>query len=505
MKKLGAITASFTLLIVVLLIGAAPHGDGGGQEAITSSASATMPPTTASSYSNCLAPPKTLSPTVPSDMAFPRQADANCFAWSQFIALNWVASAEYRGKPDPNATPATFGEPLDRRLTVWETYKLPSEVFLPDAKAPAPWNSWPTDRTKLLGQLKSKFDPEPPLDLSEFGQASMGHPWLTAQNGKLTMYEMRMNEDEFNYVVQNKLYNAYNQAKIAQDPGFNLPDGTAGSSQYGTTGSIETKAAWVELTDTALYPKFKIADALVKYPGDDKPRKVVVGLVGLHIIHKTGLGQQFIWATFEHVGNCPSRTDIAEDTLLPGYTYYNAKCDPKTDYYKCKVNFNPTNIKCGGKDQPKCNYAAPNQIVRENPLSTRLNNNVVGLNEAVWDVIAAANKDSVYLNYQLVNTLWATSNTPIPAGSHTPLTEGDPSPGINQEKVTNTTLETYVQTSLTCLSCHTNAPIAKATRPATLKIQDPVIAGTPATSTNPYASDYSFLMNNAKTPPAKKK
>jgi len=157
----------------------------------------------AGSTSNCLAPPFLVQSganayTTPTDIVLTRQADVNCFAWQEFISLNWVASSAMRGQPDVSIPPQQFGEPNDLRPTVWETYKESDEVFLANAADPGPWNAWPKGNSgptvKVLGGMRSELDPEPPLDLSDIGQASTGHPWLTAQSGILTLYERRMNE-----------------------------------------------------------------------------------------------------------------------------------------------------------------------------------------------------------------------------------------------------------------------------------------------------------------------
>ncbi|WP_313913829.1 hypothetical protein [Tahibacter sp.] len=455
------------------------------------------------STSNCLAPPFLVSATpgqygytVPKDFALTRQADANCFAWQQFLALNWAASSTQRGQPDTSVPATQFGDPNDQRASVWETYKESDEVFLANAQNPGPWNSGfgGTPSVKVLGGMKSEIAPEPTLDLSAIGQASQGSPWLTAQSGILTLYERRMNEDEYNYIVQNKLYNADVQQKFVVSPGINLPDGTEASSAYGSVGAIETKAAWLELPNAADWPYYKISKAVVTYPGQ-KPKTVVVGLVGLHIIHKTALGQQFIWATFEHKRNAPSKSAVAAGAFTPPYTYYNPDCDPATDHYKCTVNANPSTYN-GGKNP----LTAPIQTVRVTDIPTRPNNDVVGLNEYVWaQVITPQNPDSVFLNYELVNTLWSNQNTPIAAGSRTPLPTPQLSPGPSQEPVANTTMETYVQ-NLTCLDCHASAPIASVKPVKSTTIFDPATAGSAATATNPYASDYSFLLNNAQQP-----
>jgi len=507
--RIAATTSAAALGLLLLTAAVPPAG---------SPPPAPAPAATAPSTSNCLAPPFLVKQgnnayTTPKDFAaIPRQPDANCLAWQEFISLNWVASSTMRGQPNTSVTPQQFGTPNDTRPVVWETYKESDEVFLPNAAKPPAWNAWVGgNAVKALGGMKSETDPEPTLDLSDIGQASTGSPWLTGQNHYLTMYERRMNQDEFNYIVNNQLYNANMQQQFVQvhpvpptttgtqaplpPVGLSLPDGTAATAAYGPLGSIETKAAWIELDNPNDWPRYKTSKAVITYPGQ-KPKNVTVGLVGLHIIHKTALGQQFIWATFEHVDNCPDVTQVAAKTTRP-YTYYNPKCDPKTDAYACKVNANPSTYK------PAKPYSAPQQVVRSVPVPTRANNNVAGLNQYVWAQIKATSPKSVYLNYMLVNTLWSNQNTTIAPGARTPLYANQLSPAPNQEPVSNATLETYVQ-NLTCLTCHASAPVATVTPQSTTKIFNPAKAGTSATALNPYASDYSFLLDNAQTPAANK-
>lgn len=472
--------------LAVLLASSVAHGQ----------SQPSKPPAGGGNTSNCLAPP-TLTANVPNNIALTRQADANCFAWQEFIGLSWEASPTQRGQPNTSIPASKFGEPDNMRATVWESYKESDQVFLKGAKDPGAWNAKTVAKVKILGGLRPRFSPEPQLDLTDIGQASQGSPWLTAQNGHPTFYERYMNEVEYNYIRANKLYDAKVQPGFAVSPGISLPDGTASSAAYGTMGSIEIKAAWLELPNKVDWPYFKTSFAMVTYPGK-APKKVVVGLTGLHIIHKTALGQQFIWATFEHVRNAPDASQVASKTFKPPYTYYNPDCNPATDYYKCVANADPSKVNNG-----KNPLRAPIQVVRMAAIASRPNDDVVGLNEYVWSqVIAPQNAKSVFLNYELVNTLWSNQNTVVQPGARVPLVAAQLSPGLDQEPVANTTMETYVQ-NLTCLSCHASAPIAKvpkAGRVELTKIFDPATAGTPATQQNALAADYSFLLKTASFP-----
>jgi len=475
--------------------------------------------TGAQSSGGCL-PVPTISPTIPADVLLTNQQYANCFAWQQFIALNWKASTTTCAA-DPAVPAAKFGEPNDTSPVVWETYKEASEVFLPNAVRPSDWcsqQSLPASFAKMnVKNLKktsahgfkvltatSKDADNPNLKLSDFTQAFTPGSWLTAQNKYITLYEIRLNQDEFNYIRDNKLYDATVQQTFVQNPGINLPDGSAQFSQYGNIGSIELKAAWIQLDDPSLWPYFKTSQAYVVYPwGPTSPKLVTVGLVGLHIIHKTVNGQQFFWATFEHVNNAPSTSDISNKTLKSWYTYYNANCDPSKDYYKCAWNAgsSPTTCLPYFPQQPGDPYQVPMQVVRTTPISTLSTNNIASLNQFMWGQISAANSDSVFLNYQLVNVLWPNNNTTIPAGATTPLTSGDPQPTPNQQIVANTTMETYFQSCNTCLDCHVNAPIAKVSPlPKPLNVLRLSLSKSLQASSGTYASDYSFLLSRAQVP-----
>jgi hypothetical protein len=426
----------------------------------------TVQPTTG----GCEAPP-TLSYTIPTDIAGANsQANVNCLAWQDFIAANWQASPA-TCTADATIPAAKFGEPNNTALVVWETYKEASDVFRKDAAPPSPWCSGdpPSHGNKSLG--------------SRFTQAGTGGAWLTAQNHHLALYEIRMNHDVFSYIQANRLYDATKQEDFAENFGIDLPNGTAEFSQYGEAGSMVFKASWIELPDPSQWPYFKTSKAYVTDPtSDGSPRLVTVGLVGLHIIHKTAKSPQFIWATFEHVNNAPSAADIKNNALRSWYTFYNANCNPQTDHYRCNPNVQPEG---NGPSRPVFPrhpadpYDAPVQVIRENSISHTTFNDVAGLNQWVWTLIRAGNPNSVFVNYQLVDVLWANAPAVVPTAAAVPLTAGNPLPNPMIHKVANTTLETYFQNTFTCLECHTKAAIA------------------PAAATQILASDYSFLFGMA--------
>lgn len=453
------------------------------------------------------------------------QAAANCMAWQTFIALNWKADRNHPGEPDTNVTAEKFGDPEtpgDISPVVWETYKEASEVIDPSQATgwespqalPASFlqfkNAQSFTPTSNFGfkalTATSKFTDGPEFELDEVIQA-FTKSWLTAQNHSLTFYEIRLNKDEYQYITENTLAVPQRQEDCATgSAGLSLPSGTAKNNQdknchnatahYGFDGAIEIKAAWVELKDSNLYPKYKIARSIIKGPNDSEPREAVMGLVGLHIIHKVPNAQQLVWATFEHIDNAPSEDDI-DSGLKESYMYYNPSCDSGSDRYDCENNYQPK------KEDP---YDAPIQVVRLNSIPASSRN----LNNAVWSTLEEVNDDSVFQNYQLIDTMWPASSQAVDPGATTPLPNGNIQSGAYNNYVANTTMETYFQqpqqqpdleslfTPGGCLGCHVLAPIASSKK-AGLKARIPLTlpSGIQSNSSSKLASDYSFVFSQA--------
>jgi hypothetical protein len=445
-----------------------------------------QPPAATGSFS-CITNPS-VSHVLPPDAALPDQDDMNCLAWQEFIALNWQAAPDQNGQPDQAIPAAAFGAPSATGAApakVWETYALNTDVFRPGAQAPLPFmaDTGPRLLRTTMRPPAALQGPGAPDPLSSIRQA-FSHGWLTAQNGQPTYYEIRLNQEEYGYIVANGLYDANAQWRAAQSgTGIHLPDGTAS----GTVGAIEVKAAWLPLTDPAQYGRYLTAKASVVDPVSGATRSVVVGLVGLHIMHKTQLAQQSVWATFEHVDNVPTKNAVGAGP----YTYYNPGCVPAIDKYQCAVNTPPT---CAAKG---CDYGAPIQVVREQPLDA----NTIALNSYAQAAIRTANPRSVLQYYQLVSVMWPSSSVPVRGAPLTPLPGGNPMPATGTGGLANATLETYFQrtdgyspnpnlSQPSCLACHTTAAISP--------------RGVPAGWTKPanYASDYSFLFYMADVPAA---
>jgi hypothetical protein len=198
----------------------------------------------------------------------------------------------------------------------------------------------------------------------------------------------------------------------------------------------------------------------------------MVGLVGLHVGHKTNLAPQWLWSTFEHVDNVPTEAEVASGKLKAKYNYYNPKCT-STDCPPNKVPprpWNPTQV-----------AAFHSQIVRMNMFkggSEFAFTSAAKHNAEALALLSGVSANSVWKNYELVSTMWPTNpgNGLCTADPSSPL--GEPAPSF----LANTTLETYIQgpplapnVSSNCIECHNNA-----------------------TMTTPVHSDFTYVLQRAK-------
>ncbi|MFJ3483312.1 hypothetical protein ACIPL1_07980 [Pseudomonas sp. NPDC090202] len=447
------------------------------------------------------------------------QSPINCYAWQMFIAMNWPvnpgwpATASLAGEPDTGTALAQWGVPASPTqplgtTPVWASYKDANDIFLPGAATPTAWGvqspspagcqsanalrAVRVDARKFMtatsersvnaihrfnlssSTLAVEDTPDPTME------ASGG--WLTDQSGNLVYFERKVGKAEFDYIVDNQLYDAADQLRVANNTDGQHPKGLSlpAGAHFRTVptqpvaqeqlGAFEIKAAWRILTGkTSLYSRYLTTVSWVQRPDTGQCSQEVVGLVGMHIIHKTESFPDFVWSTFEHVDNVPD----GQPTPPGGFTFNNPACTT------CAVN--QPRIQCPASGDGPCTdlfpRSEPVQVSRTSPLDSTMSD----LNQAVQKAIAAKTAGkSVFQYYKLINVLWDGSpNPPIPEpgpGAVTPLVYGT----FNTEgsvPAANTTLETYIQQD-SCDACHKYASIA---------------------GSNTLASDFSFLFENADT------
>lgn len=421
------------------------------------------------------ATPPVLSPTIPFDVTAnpPITLDSlqrafDVLSWQTFVALNWPANADGSAN-----TSAQIGAPGQR---VWESWKESYAIFLPQGQKPLAWDQ----HTPPPAACQGKGD-LPVLQqmgkvagvLDEFIQPFKTGP-LVDQEGTYTRNAIMVNQPMFDDIVNNDLYSKEGQqAFLSKDD--NRIAFSCGSHTAQQVGAIMVKSAWKVLGRNDNPQDFHAVDALVYTRGNTDPNTGAVipescsaqkvGLVGLHIVHKTKEAPQWVWSTFEHVRNVPEETTPINERKGP-YLFYDAQASNRP------VNEPPA------RPWDPSKYATPSQIVREIPLTAATQQ----LN-AQWQ---GALKGTVWANYQLISTQWPTvpaDDCQVPSPTN-PL--GTPAPTF----LANATLESYnqgttPQASSSCLECHNNA---------TTRVTE-----SPRTS----FADFTFLLERAQSTGAK--
>ena len=384
-----------------------------------------------------------LSCTIPTDMQpgpgsppfYLIQRAANIFSWQAFMGLQWPASKTERGQPDLSAKLGAPGP------TVWETWREANEVFRSNGNQPLPpmaWNAAPDIPTQCQGADRvlfrtSKVD-DTLADLNQPTGATMTRPLtLKDQNGQLTRYEIRMNKTAYDTITAwgNEWWNGNRQATLNT---VNFPN-----------GSIIVKAAWTPIPEGVNWAsRFRTINACVcDATANGGPTSCAVrkmGLTGFHLMSKTPSAPQWLWSTFEQVDNVPAGSCAAASggTGL-NYTY---------TYNKATL---------GTRNANEQTTKVPNQICREIPLpntnptcgvATDARDNVVNLNANMQ----AALRGTPFATYRLINTQW-----PLPGGGG--LAPGTPHTAFSvlPALLGNTTLESFIQGSSSCMGCHAMA------------------------------------------------
>lgn len=372
----------------------------------------------------------TLSPAMPGDIdtalksrlekakAFPQvQREFDLYSWQMFLSLAWPTDAG--GRAAPRLTDITFGAP---RWTLWHNS---SQIFRTDGgrpaacgaggaralfAAPARDASLPVSKglrafsaanagaadprgTRLLGVMSAVGELNA-ANLSETGQAFTGP--MIDQNGEFVFYEIMIDPNETNYLCQNGLYNINGQVAFsAAGRKVAMPSGSMASDW---SGSFELKFAWrIMKAGVDDLSRFFTMPAVVMDQGPNgQPveRRVTVGLVGMHIAHKTASSPQWVWSTFEQVDNL-AVDPVAHPKLQASFN--------NPDCAICTVDQQPLKGKNGV-------YArTPTQASRAIPIPADKR----ALNAQVAGVLRGMG--SVWQYYQLIDTRWPTDPSAKPS------------------------------------------------------------------------------------------
>lgn len=366
--------------------------------------------------------------------------------------MNWPVLAN--GQPNTGELPGQDGD----NPTVWQTWKTAPEVFLPNGDPPPPWGT-PLASSPMPAICRDQLQPGEQL-LTQIGKTpnlltESIQPFNTGplidQNGRYARFEILMNETMFNYIVANKLYSKKAQAGITS---VVFPCGTSDPANP-QVGTIMVKASWKILSPIEIQSgRFHTMKALIYTPPSSNPliaetcEHATVGLVGLHIVHKTAGEPQWVWTTFEHIDNCP--TD-GQPTAGHDYSFYNPNASGAPINTPPDRPWNPNNTEPPGR-RP--------QIVRMIPIDQPTQQ----LNATYQAALRAVNPASVWQYYELVSTQWPTqpaSGCDVETSAPTNMS-GTPAPQF----LGNSTLESYIQgrvpnVSSSCIECHLNATTTK--------------------------------------------
>ena len=404
-----------------------------------------------------------LSPDIPPDLTFGGdgsleglQRDFDRLSWDTFIALNWPATAD--GEPDKSKVIGQDGD----NPTVWEAYKETTEIFLPGGHRPSDWGTPPTPPDDWPQACKDQYQPGnrllvqiskvPNAVLTQAQQPFNTGP-LIDQNGLYARFEIVVNRPMFQTILDDQLYSKKGQQGVKK---VVFP---CGSKKTGEVGAIVVKAAWKRLSESeAGSGRFHTSTAIIYTPASVDPpvaakcERATVGLVGMHVVHKTIGSPQWVWSTFEQVDNCPTDGEVAD---RPAYNFY------KKDAPALKLNTPPPRPWDPNKVEPPDRRV---QAVRMIPITAATK----ALNAQYQAALRAAGtpgKPSVWANYELISTQWPTKpskDCDVLVGA--PVDRiGTPAPQF----LGNATLETYIQgkvpnVSSSCMECHANATTTQA-------------------------------------------
>jgi mono/diheme cytochrome c family protein len=377
------------------------------------------------------------------------------FSWQSFVALNWPADAQ--GKPVPGTFSTDFSSPR-----VWEYYADPDTVFTSGTtKVPkAVWAQAHSKKKKLL-YMRSKFQDIDSIGLGPNAFLESDGNALIDQNGNYAVFEEKMNPDEYNYIDTAGLRTQAGQQRWVDSlhQTIDLPEGFYTDAKHGTggiVGAMELKASWkILVPGKDSIDRFYHQPAVIyidsNYTTNHQPLTVEaeVGLVGLHIVHKTSqtFGQFMVWSTFEHIDNVPDNLQASQAPVsqLLHYSFY------APSILGAAVNTPPSphpgdNVVRWSPQMPYAseylqevhgdnNVFTGTQAVREFP--------VYYYTELVNRQWRAKLAGTVWANYRLIGSQWG--GTP----------DGPPFDTMSAPQyLGNATMETYEQQTASCITCH---------------------------------------------------
>ncbi len=182
---------------------------------------------------------------------------------------------------------------------VWEGWRQSSSVYLPNGAAPAPWGQEPPPPPAVIAAAKQQgLNTNLPFHNLDSDVQSDGLA-LRDNFHQNVRYQILMNQDTFDYIVQHKVYNVNGQQAMAQaNTPLNFP---------ATAFEIKTSWIWIGTDKTILdqlQGKYYIVNAYYSLlDASGLPTGIYkvgrAALSGMHIIAKPV--PQWFWVTFQNV------------------------------------------------------------------------------------------------------------------------------------------------------------------------------------------------------------
>jgi hypothetical protein len=441
------------------------------------------------------------------------------YSWITFLALN---------------SPEDRGVPLGRSdaPTVWESEFTALNQVIPQGE------KLPPACAKLAAQA-----PAPTLfvevDDVAFDQPFKSGP-LVDQNGHYSLNTIFMNTTMREYITGHKLESAEGQGVFGHDgsPDVRIdfpvgvnPDSTPGKEKKAALGAVMIKASWKLMVKTDNPSEFHTVRVYRYFRGKEEGGShfgsscqiVKLGLVGIHIVHKTQGRRQWIWTTFEHERNVPSADEVKRGAAHgKAYLFYHegpqiAKGGrPEFDATArslAQANRTPP--------QPWVANAPPldvlrvkSQIVRAQAISEDAQTINVRAHEylrgLVKDGKSGVAREIVWRHYQLISTQWPADFGCAGETARVTNQQTDPNCSPAPEFLPNSTLETYIQHDIgspggipqatsSCIACHNNAVAYTRIDYEKPELAAPCTADRPTTLCGP-ASDFTFILEQVCAP-----
>lgn len=466
--------------------------------------------------------PASIPHDVVTDGAVGEQASLDKFSWASFGAMNSVSAGGSYGVPLWASWSSTAD--LLNLVKQWsddgadpDTYPAFGERYLqPTCQTYCDANPGVCDGLRTLEQVGKINDAIFEAD----AQGLSANP-VIASNQSFVRYEIRINQDMYDLVKDKQLYSA---AKVAAAE----VNATCGSNQ-GAEGVINAKLAWMDManlpdglqaSDYYTEKRIVFTSGTQRSDGNDACEVRDMGLVGMHIAHKTISQQAWIWSTFEHSMNAPdcaapSSTGVnygCPASVSTNYNFYSTSCkampafDKVTDgkYYEgttevylesgdpcqfCNVvpAANDPSSTCQAGfcvDEAPATDAGMARLCRQVPMTDPAYEDAAQQNTTCH----AALGDTLWANYILISTQWyanaaassSTCNT-IAASSHgieqdgiaknvryneyasDGLTGGQYAPQVTmtgsttRPRLGNTSMESYESSN--CVGCHSKGAL----------------------------------------------